>query len=309
MEQSIYQYLNYLENVKQYSPKTIISYHNDLKHFQNYLKKNDLSIDDIIDKDIEGYINYLKINNYKVSSINRKIVCLRNFFKYYVLEICEDYLDPMVNINTLKMPSRLPKDLFSSQVSDLLEPIEKKKDLALRNQCIILLLLNTGMRVSEITALDLIDLDLDENSIRVFGKGNKERMVFYLNSVKTYLLSYLNNVRPKLLKDNKSEALFISTKGVRITPRAIEDILNYRALRANPPFKVTPHMLRHTFATSMLNNDVDIKIVQELLGHSSLSTTQIYTHVSKSHLKKVYEDSHPMAKAKNKYQEKDKDNE
>lgn len=309
MKQAIYQYIDYLENVKHYSPRTIVSYHNDLKHFQAFLSDNSIDFTDIIDKDIESYINELKVSDYKVSSINRKIVCLRNFFKYYVREINENYLNPMLNINTLKSGLRLPKDLFSSQVVALLDPIEKKQDLALRNQCIILLMLNTGMRVSELTNLNLIDVDIEEKTIRVFGKGSKERMVFYLDSTNVYLKNYLANVRNKLLKGKDEEAFFVSSKGVRITPRAIEDILNYRAMHANPPFKITPHMLRHTFATNLLNNDVDIKIVQELLGHSSLSTTQIYTHISKAHLKKVYDESHPMAKAVNNYQKGEEENE
>ena len=139
-----------------------------------------------------------------------------------------------------------------------------------------------------------------------FGKGQKERMVFFMPSVVYYLSKYINEVRPALIKDNYEEkALFIGSKGSRITTRAIENILNDRASNANPPFKVSPHMIRHTFATGLLNNNVDIKMVQELLGHSSLSTTQIYTHVSKARLQKVYEDTHPIAKKLNEYKTED----
>ena len=209
----------------------------------------------------------------------------------------------MITYSTLKTPSRLPKDLFKEQVKVLLIPNEKKEIYAIRNQCIILLLLNTGMRVSEITNLDLLDVDIEEQTIRVFGKGSKERMVFFMPSVIPYLNKYLNDIRNDLLLDKNDQAFFIGSKGTRITSRAIQQMLNNRASQANPPFKVTPHMLRHTFATSLLNNDVDLKIVQDLLGHSSLSTTQIYTHVSKARLQKVYAENHPMAKALNKIKE------
>lgn len=304
MEKAINAYLKYLKNVKHYSDNTISSYRFDLLDFSKYLKENDLDYKDLIDKDVQGYINSLKKDNYSVNSLNRKIVVFRNFYKYLVIEFDENIKNPMINYQTIKTHKRLPKDLFEQQVKALLVITEKNPILAIRNQCIILLLLNTGMRVSELCSLDLIDIDLQETTIRVIGKGNKERSVFFMPSVLPYLNAYLTEAREKLLKENKSDAFFIGSKGGRITSRAIEYILNDRASKANPPFKVTPHMLRHTFATNLLNNEVDLKIVQELLGHSSLSTTQIYTHVSKARLKKVYEETHPIAKTlKNKTKE------
>ena len=290
-------YLDYLLNIKHYSKKTISSYYFDLKSFDDYLTINNISIDDCNIKDVQDYMNNLKRNNYKITSINRKIVCLRSFYKYYVNNVNINSNNPMLNYTTLKTPKRLPKDLFLEQIKILLKPNEKNEIYAIRNQCIILLLLYTGIRVSECSNLNMMDIDLDECAIRVFGKGNKERMVFFMPSILQYLNNYLNNVRPKLLNFKEDDALFIGSKGSRITPRAIEDILNNRAKQAIPPFKVTPHMLRHTFATTLLNNDTDLKIVQELLGHSSMQTTQIYTHVSKERLKNVYQKTHPLAKA------------
>lgn len=290
-------YLDYLLNIKHYSKKTISSYYFDLKSFDDYLTINNISIDDCNIKDVQDYMNNLKRNNYKITSINRKIVCLRSFYKYYVNNVNINSNNPMLNYTTLKTPKRLPKDLFLEQIKILLKPNEKNEIYAIRNQCIILLLLYTGIRVSECSNLNVMDIDLEECAIRVFGKGNKERMVFFMPSILQYLNNYLNNIRPKLLNFKEDDALFIGSKGSRITPRAIEDILNNRAKQAIPPFKVTPHMLRHTFATTLLNNDTDLKIVQELLGHSSMQTTQIYTHVSKERLKNVYQKTHPLAKA------------
>ncbi len=307
MEEAIKKYLDYLQYIRHYSLKTISSYHFDLDKFYLYLKQTHQDFKELTDKDVQEYMNHLKKEHYKVSSINRKIVCLRNFYKYYVNEVDENILNPMVNYSTLKSSTRLPKDLFQEQIKILLTPNEKKSIYAIRNQCIILLLLNTGMRVSECCQLDLLDIDIQECTIRVFGKGKKERSVYFMPSLIPYLTKYLEEIRPLLLLNKEDSAVFIGSKGTRITPRAVEDILNHRALQSKEPFKVTPHMLRHTFATNLLNHDVDLKMVQELLGHASLSTTQIYTHVSKARLKQVYETTHPMAKALNTYKEKEKE--
>lgn len=296
MEKAIEKYIDYLTYVKHFSKQTISAYKFDLYKLNEYLKNNYIDFIDITDKDISSYINGLKINNYKVSSLNRKIVCFRSFFKYYVNNIDSTINNPMINFSTLKTPKRLPKDLFLEQVKILLTPNEKKEEYAIRNQCIIMLLFYSGLRVSECSNLNLIDIDLKEHTVRVFGKGNKERSVFFQDSLDYYLNKYLNDIRSHSLADKNDEALFINNKGSRITTRAIENILKERAKQSKTPFKVTPHMLRHTFATNLLNNDVDLKILQELLGHASLSTTQIYTHVSKARLKKVYDKTHPMAK-------------
>lgn len=300
MEKIIEQYLNYLKNIKRYSQQTVQSYYFDLKKFQEYLKLHHLVFDCLTEEDIDSYFLSLRAKHYAISSINRKIVCLRGFYKYYVTEINESFVNPTINYTTLKKNKRLPKNLFDEQIKILLSPNEKKEEYAIRNQCIILLLLNSGIRVSELVSLNLLDVDINECCMRVFGKGKKERMAFFMPSIIPYLKKYVEQIRPIFLKQNEDSAFFIGSKGGRITSRAVEDILNHRAKNQ---FKVTPHMLRHTFATNLLNNDMDLKILQELLGHESLSTTQIYTHVSKTHLKKVYNQTHPIAKAFNQLQQ------
>ena len=294
MEKVILDYLEFLENEKHYSKATISSYMFDLKNFSLFLKYEKLDITKLDKRDIQQYLNKLKHDGLESSSINRKIVCLRNFYRYLVIEVSDKINNPMLDFENLKDKKRLPHDLFEEQVEALLNPIEKKQDYRIRNQCIVGMLLQTGMRVSELVGLDLLDVDIEGLQIRVFGKGSKERQVYFFPSLKELIIQYLD-IRKKMLIDEDDQAFFIGSKGTRITQRAIEDILNKRAMSAKNPFKVTPHMLRHTFATNLLNNGVDIKTVQELLGHESLSTTQIYTHVSKAHLKKVYQESHPMA--------------
>lgn len=295
MEKAIKQYIDYIKYTRRYSEKTCKSYSIDLEKFYTFLLNNNIDYKNVCENDVLEYINDLKRNNYAISSLNRKIVCLRSFYSFCSTNIDESIKNVMLNISTLKVPKRLPKDLFKQQIKILLTMNEKKHSLAIRNQCIILLLLNTGMRVSECCNLTLMDLDMQEHTIRVFGKGSKERSVFYLPSVDVFLNEYINEIREKMLLDKSEQALFIGSKGTKITPRAIENILNERAKQSSNTFKVTPHMLRHTYATLLLNNDIDLKILQELLGHANLSTTQIYTHVSKARLKKVYDKSHPMA--------------
>ena len=291
MEIAIKKYIDYIKYTKRFSNQTVKAYFSDLNHFFSYVINKKIEFNEISEYDVSDYINYLKRNKYKVTSLNRKIVCLRSFYKYYVNNVNNDIINPMINYSTLKAPKRLPKDLFLEQVKVLLTPNERKKEYAIRNQCIIMLLLYTGMRVSECCNLNILDIDMDEHTIRVFGKGNKERSVFYMPSID----DYINNIRNTLIKDQNEQAVFIGSKGGRITSRAIENILNDRSKQSLNPFKVTPHMLRHTFATTLLNNNMDLKMLQELLGHSSLSTTQIYTHVSKARLKRVYNETHPMA--------------
>lgn len=302
MEKVILDYLEYLENDKHYSKATISSYLFDLKDYNAFLDENEIDIKDVNEKDIQEYLNKLKRNDYEVTSINRKLVCLRNFYKYLKTEVDDNILNPVLNISNLKTKQRLPKDLFEEQVKALLTPCEKKEIYKIRNQCLIGMLLQTGMRVSEIVNLDILDIDKEMKTIRVFGKGSKERQVYFMDSLIPLLDSYYL-IREKMVLNENEAAVFIGSKGTRITKRAIENILNDRAKHATNPFKVTPHMLRHTFATNLLNNGVDIKMVQELLGHESISTTQIYTHVSKQHLKEVYENTHPMAKILNKIKE------
>ena len=241
MENAISKYIEYLEKVKHYSNSTISSYAFDLKKFAIYLNENNIKVDEVIDKDVQDYIKLLKINKYEITSINRKIVCLRNFYKYYVTEINEEMDNPMVNYSTLKTPKRLPKDLFLEQVKILLKQNEKKEELAIRNQCIILMLLYTGVRVSELCNLNVMDVDLQENSIRVFGKGSKERMVYFMPTLTPYLNKYLKEYRINMLLDKNEEALFVGFKGTRITPRSIENILNQRARQSSVPFLNQPH--------------------------------------------------------------------
>lgn len=297
MEKIVQQYENYLQNNKRYADKTVIAYLEDLKFFMIYLQENHLHFSDANEAIVQHYFFTLRQKNYTIASMNRKIVSMRNFYQFYHRFVDSSFYNFMKNYETMKNNRKLPKDLFPEQLEILLTPCEKKEKNICRNQCIILLLLYTGMRVSELCNLNVTDLDMEETTIRVVGKGKKERQAYFVPFISAILKEYLEIYRPKMIKDPLEEAVFIGSYGTRICARSVEKILLERSRSSKEPFAVHPHMLRHTFATTLLNQNVDLKMVQELLGHSSLSTTQIYTHVSRARMKKVYEESHPMAKA------------
>lgn len=293
----IEQYGQYLLQIKGYSKDTVLAYQQDLKQFLDFLNEKKMLIEEVDEEWFQFYLAKLHAQHQSKRSINRKIISLRGFYTYYIKVNHLSIENPLLTLSLLKTDKPLPKDLFLEQVQSLLVMSEKKYEIGLRNQCIVLLLFQSGMRVSELTSLNQEDVDLEEQVIRVIGKGNKERRVYFKESAKKYLMEYLTYAYPQLtLKNPTEQAFFVNQNGHRLTSRMIQILLQQRANMAPKPFKVSPHMLRHTFATHLLNQNADLKMVQELLGHESLSTTQIYTHVTQKRLKEVYESNHPLAK-------------
>lgn len=300
-KQAVDSYIDYLLNNKGYSINSCNSYRRDLNQFVKFLDEYEGTLDEVNEPFFRQYLAYLHQLKQNKRSINRKIISIRGFYNFYIKRNNLSMENPLINISLLKTDKPLPKDLFMEQMKSLMNITEKQYELGKRNQCIVYLLFQTGMRVSELCNLKLYDVDLEDGSIRVIGKGNKERIVFFKDNAAELLNEYLEIIRPKLLdKDNPTDYFFLSNNGKQMSSRTIQYLLQARADAAPIPFKVSPHMLRHTFATNLLNHDADLKTVQELLGHESLSTTQIYTHVSKKRLKEVYEASHPLAKNLNK---------
>ncbi|HVN66815.1 MAG TPA: tyrosine-type recombinase/integrase, partial [Candidatus Sulfotelmatobacter sp.] len=190
----------------------------------------------------------------------------------------------------------LPNFLYPEEMKHLLEAIETVSPLGQRDRAILELIYGTGIRVVEVARLNLNDVDRDENEVKVFGKGSKERIVLFGAQAKAAMTDYLQNARSRLLSGKKGLAFFVGRRGTRLTPRQIERLIIFYAKKAGIAKKVTPHTLRHSFATHLLEGGADLRMVQELLGHVSLSTTQVYTHVTKERLKKVYDQAHPRAK-------------
>ncbi len=293
----INQYINYLKNNKGYSQHSTQAYFRDLKQFYFFLCDKNMQINEVDEETFRQYLAFLHLKKLEKRTINRKIIAIRGFYIYYIKYINSNMENPLLNISLLKTSKPLPKDLFIEQLKALMTICEDNYLLGIRNQCIIVTLFQTGMRVSEICNITLEDVDLQEKVIRVIGKGNKERRVYFKDSAKKLMQQYLVESRDKLIVNNPMQtAFFVSSTGQKLSSRVIQYVIQNRADSALVPFKATPHMLRHTFATNLLNHDADLKMVQDLLGHESLSTTQIYTHVSKKRLKEVYEHHHPLAK-------------
>ena len=273
------EFLNYIRN-KNYSENTIISYINDLYYFYEFIK---MDFDKVKYDDIRDYLEYLNLKKEKSTSISRKISSLKSFYKFLYKNNYMDKKDyPLVKVTYPKKEKKLPKFLYYNDLLEIINESAKDKD-GLRDRLIIEMLYATGVRVSELVNIKLSDIDFNNKRIVVCGKGNKERVVYYGDYAKEVLDKYLDT---HIRKDNNY--LFLNSKGEQITDGGIRYIIDNIMKKLSIKTHVTPHVLRHTFATDMLNNGCDIKVVQELLGHSSLKATEIYTHVTNERLKEVY---------------------
>ena len=283
MEKDIF--LNYIKN-KNYSNYTIDSYNKDLDNFYIYLKQNNTDIKKVNYKFLRGYLTVLYDKKYSKKTIARNISTLKSFFKYLKKQnIIES--NPMNLIKTPKIDKKLPKFLNYDDLEKILSIPDTTTFLGKRNALILELLYSTGVRVSELVNIKLNDIDLSEEKILILGKGNKERYVLFGSKAKEKMLDYLKE------KTDDSPYLIVNRYGNKITDRGIRKILDSIILEASLSYKISPHTLRHTFATHMLDSGADIEIVKELLGHESLSTTQIYTNVSNDILRENYKLYHP----------------
>jgi len=270
---------------KNYSNLTLNSYLEDLYYLYMFLSKDLISINE---DDIREYLNYLSKSKKNSSTISRHISTYKTFYKFlYKSNIIDKKDYPLNKIVYPKKEKKLPKFLYYNELSEIIEESEKTKN-GLRDRLIIELLYATGVRISELINIKVSDIDFDNKRIMVCGKGNKERIVYYGEYAEEVLKKYINE---KI--DNKNGYLLLNEKGYRISDRGIRYIIDNIMKKLSIKTRVTPHVLRHTFATDMLNNGCDIKIVQELLGHSSLRSTEVYTHVTNDRLKKVYYDCFP----------------
>ncbi|MDD3392490.1 MAG: tyrosine recombinase XerC [Bacilli bacterium] len=294
------QFIKYLEIEKRYSKYTIINYQKDLEVFLLFLNKEDIA--NILKVDHQVIRNYLiNIYNKKYTSktIARKISTLRSFFKYLLKEHIIE-INPMLLISNPKEEKKLPRLLYGNELEIMQKVPNQNTPLGSRDALIIEMLYSTGIRVSELVNIKVSDISFNDNIIKILGKGNKERYVIYGSYCKKLLNPYINSYRQTLIKDKDTPYLFINKNGTRLTDRGVRLIIDNITKKSTVKKKVSPHMLRHTFATDMLNHGADLKTVQELLGHSNLKTTEIYTHLTSNYIKQVYENTHPRAKRGNK---------
>jgi len=293
-------FINYLKNDKNYSKHTILSYENDLMQFLNYLLllNKIVKIKEINHIVLRKYIVYLKENKYSRRSIARKTSTARSFFKYLLKEGLINS-NPALNLITPKIDKKLPYFLYIQEVNRLIESAESGKPQGIRDKTILEMLYGTGMRVNEIVNLNIGDIDINEKIVRVFGKGSKERILPLSNPCIKAIKKYLfirNKYYTKINSSRKNDEAFLLNRfGGRLTARSICRIINKYMEMTGLNKKISPHVLRHTFATHLLGGGADLRSVQELLGHESLSTTQIYTHITKERLKSIYQKSHPRS--------------
>jgi len=295
MEGYVDQFINYLAVDRGLAKNTLESYGRDLRQFQAYLQNG--KFEDIKDSSrmtIVDYLNTLKSQGKAVSTISRNIAALKSFYQYLVKE---NYLehDPAEKLETPKLEKKLPKILSIAEVEELLKQPNVRLSVGLRDKGMLELLYATGIRVSEIIALNISDVNLDMGYVKCYGKGSKERIVPLGSIAVKSVHEYINKGRSKIVRTYEEPALFLNHHGNRLTRQGFWKIIKKYASQANIVKEITPHTLRHSFATHLLENGADLRSVQEMLGHADISTTQIYTQVTKNPLKEVYDKTHPRA--------------
>lgn len=302
MNKTSKQYLNdfklYIEIERNFSKHTVKAYASDILGFLIWL--NEKTVEEVNYQTMKEYLLFIQKFNYCKTTTARKIASIRTFYRYlYREKITES--NPTSSVHSPKRSKKLPNFLTEQEIEQILNNIKIETPAGYRNRTIFELLYATGMRVSELSGLNFGDLDLENNEIKVLGKGQKERIVLVSDKAKDFLNTYLKTVRVMIFKDesteqtNENSPIFINKTGYRLQPQSIRLAIKEVVSAIKLPKEVTPHVFRHSFATKLLENGADLRIVQELLGHSSISNTQIYTHVSTERLKQTYNLAHPRA--------------
>lgn len=296
MDDEITSFLEHLQYEKKYSNYTIKNYERDLNDFSEYINYFKMDYKNMDYSKVSQYMLHLSGKKYSPSSINRHLSAIRSFYAYLLKEN-HVKSSPFKTIHGPKKEKKLPNYLKYQEFLDLIESLGDTP-LDMRNRMILELLFATGIRVSELVNIKLTDIDFKEQEIKVCGKGKKMRIVYFNNECQKVMSEYVLNTRQSILNGKKCEYLIINHLGNKITTRGIEDIIDKCILKSSLNHKISPHTLRHTFATLLLNEGMDIREVQELLGHARLSTTSIYTHISNENLRQVYLQNHPRAHKK-----------
>lgn len=296
MNDYVHNFLDYLKYEKHFSNYTTINYHKDLEKFIFFLSRKGLNnINTINVKIIREYLVFMHNSNLSKRTICRHISTLRCFFKFLVKkDIIKD--NPFILISNPKTDKVLPKFLYNEELDKLLNTPDTKTIVGIRDALILELFYSTGIRVSELSNLKIKDIDFNAEKILILGKGNKERIVLYGSKCSKLLNLYLKKSRPILVKNENNPYLFIGVKKDNLNENAIRLILKKVLKESGLNVKLSPHVIRHTFATDLLNNGADLRTVQELLGHENLKTTEVYTHITNERLKQVFINCHPRAR-------------
>ena len=295
MDTHFQDYLTMLRVERNLSPRTLEAYQRDLKHYLSFIVDKDvISLSNISQMHIREYIRSLNEKGLAASSIARIFSSIRSYHKFLS---AENYVNenPTLILTSPKAPKKLPHVLMEEEISAIINAVVETFQYAKRDKAIIEMLYSCGLRVSELCALSLNNLYLNDDMIRIMGKGSKERLLPVGGRAKNFLNEYLIHCRPGIQKDKGSSSVFLSRNGNPLTRAMINNILRKWSQVAGISKSVSPHTLRHSFATHLLEGGADLRFVQALLGHSDISTTQIYTHLDKHHLKEVYQTHHPRS--------------
>ena len=293
MEKQLKIFFDFLENEKKASNNTLQSYKRDIKQYENYLETNGKAYNEITNKDMKEYIEHLKEIGKKPSTISRNIASIRSFYQYEVKNkvIAED---PTEGIQSPKVEKRVPSILTSNEVTLLLEQPKNSDLKGIRDKAMLEFAYATGMRVTEIISLNVEDVNLDEGYVQC-KTGNKIRNIPMGNLSLKALKEYVNNARNVLIKKDDTKALFVNVNGTRLTRQGFWKIIKYYKEQAHTAKDITPHVLRHSFATHLLQDGADLKAIQAMLGHSDILSTQVYMQFQDDSLKDVYRKAHPRA--------------
>jgi len=295
VEELLKRYVKHLELERGISPLTVRNYTSDIQGFLDFLGNNGIdSLDKVSRSTMRLYLGWLHEQGIVRASISRKLSALRSFYRYLARENLVD-AEPLSTLSSPKLEKRLPTFLTHEEMARLIEAPDSSTPQGLRDRAILELLYAAGLRVSEITALDLHDIDLGSRQIKVWGKGSKERMALMGKPAAEALRLYLDLGRIKLEGKAYTKALFLNRFGERISERRIQHIIKKYGRQAGLEMRMFPHIMRHTFATHLLDGGADLRVVQDLLGHARLSSTQIYTHVSQSQIRRSYLAAHPRS--------------
>ena len=293
-EELLKEFLNYLRAVRGLAGNTVQSYRYDLTHFTGYLAKGEISFEEVSQETILDYFNELREQGDTARTQSRYLAAIRCFYRYLLQEHVI-LVDPTANLESPKLEKHLPRILSVKEIDLLLGQAKSGTVAGLRDRAMLELMYATGMRVSELVGLNTDQLNLDRGFVRCLGKGSKERIIPIGEIAVQYNREYLNRGWVKLRKNTWEKAIFLNLHGKRLTRQGFWKILKEYAKRGGIQKEITPHVLRHSFATHLLENGADLRVVQEMLGHADVTTTQIYTHLSQRKLRDVYEHAHPRA--------------
>ena len=293
MEKQIKQFLDFLQNEKRVANNTLQSYSRDIHQYENYLSQNHINYTRVDAKQINEYLKHLQTIGKKTSTVSRNLASIRSFYQY-LIRVKKVKRDPTENIQSPKVEKRIPSVLTSEEVEKLLS---QPKDVDLkgtRDKAMLEVAYATGMRVTEIISLDLEDVNIEEGFISC--KSTSRQRNIPLGSISIAALSeYINDARPIMIRDENEKALFVNVNGKRLTRQGFWKIVKYYKEQAHITKDITPHVLRHSFATHLLQNGADLKAIQTMLGHSDISSTQVYMQFQDSGLKEIYKKTHPRA--------------